>query len=98
MSGGSMNYAYRQVEEAESSISAFNPRRVAFKKLLLKVAQALHDIEWVDSGDCGPGDEDHAIDACLKFDVQQSLIDHFQAEVDKLQEYVKQLQKMKEAP
>jgi uncharacterized small protein (DUF1192 family) len=29
------------------------------------VAKALHDIEWVDSGDYGPGDENKAIRACL---------------------------------
>jgi hypothetical protein len=26
----------------------------------------LHDIEWVDSADYAPGDEDEAIRACLK--------------------------------
>jgi hypothetical protein len=29
------------------------------------VIKALHDIEWVDSGDYGPGDENKAIRACL---------------------------------
>jgi hypothetical protein len=29
------------------------------------VAKACHDIEWVDSGDCGLGDEDEAIRDCL---------------------------------
>ena len=43
-----------------------NPKRIAFKKLLQKVADAMHDIEWVESGDMSKGDEDKAIDAVFK--------------------------------
>lgn len=63
MSGGSMNYLYTQVEYAEFRTDT--PERRAFAKHLKKVAKALHDIEWVDSGDYGPGDETAAILACL---------------------------------
>ena len=67
MSGGSMNYLYSKLEY-DATFSTHTPERVAFKKHLAKVAKALHDIEWVDSGDMGPGDENAAIRACLQPD------------------------------
>jgi hypothetical protein len=65
MSGGSYDYAYRKIEELASSIAKTTPLRKAFCKHLDKVAKACFDIEWVDSGNCGPGDEDKAIRECL---------------------------------
>jgi hypothetical protein len=65
MSGGSYNYAYYRIEELAAEIRATTPLRKAFKAHLLKVAKACHDIEWVDSCDYGPSDEDKAIRACL---------------------------------
>lgn len=44
-----------------------SPRRIAFQVLWRLITDACHDIEWVDSSDCGPGDENKAIDACLNF-------------------------------
>ena len=67
MSGGSMNYLYSRLEY-EATFSTNTPERMAFKRHLVKVAKALHDIEWVDSGDSGPGDESAAIRACLQPD------------------------------
>ena len=64
MSGGSMNYLYSKVLH-QSDFPCDTPEREAFAKHLKLVAQALHDIEWVDSGDYGPGDENTAIRACL---------------------------------
>ena len=64
MSGGSMDYLYNKVEDAQ-----FIPNtseRKAFVTHLKLVAKALHDIEWVDSGDCSPGDDAKAIRACLQ--------------------------------
>lgn len=63
MSGGSMNYIYQRVGEIE--FSAETAERRAFLDHLRLVATALHDIEWVDSGDYGPGDESEAIRACV---------------------------------
>lgn len=63
MSGGSMDYLYRQVEEA--NFKENTSLRKAFRVHLNKVAKAMQDIEWVDSGDCGPGDEDKAILDCI---------------------------------
>ena len=62
-----MNYLYSKLEY-EATFSTHTPERVAFKKHLAKVAKALHDIEWVDSGDKSPGDENAAIRACLQSD------------------------------
>jgi len=60
MSGGSMNYFYRKLLW-ECDFDETTPLRVAFSRHLLKVAAALKAIEWVDSGDWGPGDEDEPI-------------------------------------
>ena len=65
MSGGSLDYFYSKLEWLIPTIKATTPLRRAFKEHLAKVAKALHDIEWVDSDDYGPGDEDKAIRECL---------------------------------
>jgi hypothetical protein len=67
MSGGSMNYMYRKLLY-DAKFETYTPERLAFKKHLVKFAEALHDIEWVDSGDKSPGDENAAIRACLQPD------------------------------
>jgi hypothetical protein len=59
-----MNYLYSRLEY-DANFDTNTPERKAFRKHLQLVANALHDIEWVDSGDCGPGDENAAIRACL---------------------------------
>lgn len=63
MSGGSMDYLHQRVGEASFNLST--PLRRAFRAHLSLVAKALHDIEWVDSGDYGKGDEEAAIRAVL---------------------------------
>lgn len=63
MSGGSMNYLYSRVQDAEFHADSLERR--AFRKHLQLVAEALRAIEWVDSGDSGPGDDTAAILACL---------------------------------
>lgn len=63
MSGGSMDYLYCKVQDAE--FRADSPLRRAFRAHLQLVAKALHDIEWVDSCDYGKGDEEEAIRAVL---------------------------------
>jgi hypothetical protein len=69
MSGGSMNYIYSRLEYG-ATFTADTPERQAFAKHLKLVVKALHDIEWVDSGDYGPGDETAAIRACLGGDAR----------------------------
>lgn len=66
MSGGSWEYLYHRIEEASGRlIESRDPLRQAFGRHLFLVAQALHDIEWVDSCDYGTGDEMPAIEAVL---------------------------------
>lgn len=67
MSGGSLNYVYSIVESAARDVKfrAETPLHHAFATHLLKVAKALHDLEWVWSSDYGPGDEVEAIRAVL---------------------------------
>ncbi len=59
-----MNYLYSKLEY-DANFKEDTPERRAFAKHLKLVAKALHDIEWVDSGDYGPGDDADAIRACL---------------------------------
>lgn len=66
MSGGSMDYLYRKVQEAaEWQAERGDARRRAFGRHLLLVAKALHDIEWVDSCDSSAGSEHAAIEKVL---------------------------------
>lgn len=64
MSGGSMNYLYSRIE-SDANFCTDTPMRKAFAAHLMKVTRALHDIEWVDSGDYGPGDDVDAIRECI---------------------------------
>ena len=63
MSGGSMDYLYEQVGIAQFSENTVLRR--AMRKHLGKVAAALRAIEWNDSGDGDP-DEEQLIRACLQ--------------------------------
>ena len=63
MSGGSMDYLSEQVEEAKFAENSVLRR--AMRKHLGKVAAALRAIEWNDSGDGDP-DEEQLIRVCLQ--------------------------------
>ena len=67
MSGGSLDYVYGRIEDAADSIASHSGRPLhrAFAKHLRLVATALHDIEWMFSGDTSPGSEDAAIRAVI---------------------------------
>lgn len=66
MSGGSYDYAYMKIEDmADELCQQRQPLRKAFGKHLKLVAKAMHDIEWVDSSDYGPGEEVDSINAVL---------------------------------
>lgn len=67
MSGGSYDYICHKIDDIEIQGTRDNKRRLLFQKLLKLVAKAMHDIEWVDSGDCGDGDENKAIDSVFDF-------------------------------
>lgn len=69
MSGGSWDYFYGRLEDVALRLQCErDPLRKAFGSHLQKCAKALHDIEWVDSCDCSPGDEVKAIKAVLGHD------------------------------
>jgi hypothetical protein len=54
VSGGSYDYAFRGVERMAYEVlrrGKSSPLRAAFAAHLELVAQAMHDIEWEDSGD-----------------------------------------------
>lgn len=63
MSGGSLDYVCYKVSDAADSLEsrAKTIQQLAFAKHLRLVGDALHDIEWVLSGDYGKGDEVEAI-------------------------------------
>lgn len=63
MSGGSMDYLYRRIEDAEFDLTT--PERIAFKQHLNLVAEACKAIEWVDSCDNSEGSETEVIAKCI---------------------------------
>lgn len=67
MSGGAYEYIYRRIDDIDLEHTLTDPRRAAFQELLKLVAQAMHDIEWVDSCDYRKGEEHEAIDKCFAF-------------------------------
>lgn len=93
MSGGSYDYLYGKIDDMADSLRRqdLEPRRAAFAKLLKLVADACHDIEWVDSCDYGKGDDHEAIDkvfAFLKADPEVIKKAHaYDALVARLQEF-----------
>jgi hypothetical protein len=67
MSGGSLGYLYTRVEDAAEEVRgrARTALQRAFAEHLHKVAKALHDVEWLYSGDYGEGDEVAALEAVI---------------------------------
>ena len=63
MSGGSLDYVYHKVEDVANRLQekGNTPLQRAFGVHLSKVAKALHDVEWVMSGDYSNGDDEKAI-------------------------------------
>ena len=59
MSGGSLDYVCYKVDDAIEVIErrATTVLQIAFAKHLKDVAKALHDLEWVYSGDYSEGQE-----------------------------------------
>lgn len=62
MSGGHYNYSYRHTSDMAQELGeSADPLRKRFAQHLRLVANAMHDIEWVDSGDYPHGGEYEAI-------------------------------------
>ena len=68
MSGGSLDYACRRIDDLAGEIEqrAETPQHRAFATHLRLVAKAAHDLEWMWSGDTSPGDEVAALNAVLR--------------------------------
>jgi len=69
MSGGALDYFYFRFEDVIEQIQERYPDSAIhsdFIKHLRKVQLALHDVEWVMSGDYKQGDDVKAIKKCLK--------------------------------
>lgn len=92
MSGGSYDYAYLKVQDFIGNLRSLHnsPIRKAFADHLELVAKAMHDIEWVDSGDYGKGDEEESIRKCISKDSElKSAIDMAEKMVKILEDTIK---------
>ena len=90
MSGGSMDYLYSKIEFG-ATFSEDSPERKAFRKHLELVIKALHDIEWVDSGDYGYGRENEAILKCInKTDILEAAKERLDESIKEAKETLKQ--------
>lgn len=89
MSGGSWDYICYKVADASNRLVRQEcPHRRAFGLHLRLVAQALHDIELVDSSDTSAGDEIKAIMSVIKPN------EVLQVSLDEARKTVKSLQKL----
>lgn len=71
MSGGSWDYVYQRFEGVSGRlISSKEPLRRALGKKIALIADAMHDIEWVDSCDLGKGDDVKSIEKALGKDAR----------------------------
>ncbi|HFD31654.1 MAG TPA: hypothetical protein ENJ28_02910 [Gammaproteobacteria bacterium] len=69
MSGGSWDYFYTKCQDTSERLDSSScPYRRALGKKMDKIAKAMHDIEWVDSGDYGSYDDIQAIKDSLGAD------------------------------
>ena len=93
MSGGSWDYlTFRVGEAADRLYNSKDALRKALGVHLHLVAEALHDIEWVDSGDMSNGDEKEAILRVIqKEDWLSVLVEDATKIRDQLSELIKEI-------
>ena len=93
MSGGSYDYLYSKVEDVANRLSDISetPLRRAFAEHLQLVASALHDIEWVDSGDMGKDGDVDAIRAVLGNSANAQELSVLLADFERLADKVKEV-------
>ena len=85
MSGGHYNYLYRDIDAfADAMLQDADPIRRAFGQHLVMVSQAMHDIEFVDSGDYAPGQEHKAIQKALGDKWREKTLDEIQVAMETL--------------
>lgn len=95
MSGGSLNYFYQEVSDAAALIREKNtnyqgndPVINAFADHLVKVSEALHDVEWVFSGDYSVDQCHESISKCLSSDHTQDMIKRHEREIMALEQLI----------
>lgn len=93
MSGGFYEYADYKLRSfiGEFAAEANTPLRKAFLTHLIDVAEAIHDIEWVDSGDYGPGDENESIKKVLGPHWKELTLESVLQEMESTKEQLKEL-------
>ena len=95
MSGGSWNYCHEQIENiAKDLLNHKDPLRKALGRKMELIAKALHDIEWVDSGDYDPGREIEAIKKALgdyKLPVLAELVEEAKEIKTQIEDFLKEL-------
>jgi hypothetical protein len=80
MSGGSWDYAFSHFDGVANRLSReSDPLRRLLGIRVELIAKALHDIEWVDSGDYNSGDDVAAIKAVLSADLSADIRDEINA-------------------
>lgn len=93
MSGGSYGYLCYKISDAARQLDCKSQPayRRAFAKHLHLVAEAMHDVEWVDSSDYGNGDDKKAIMACIKpKDVLNASVEQAQRMIDELKTLIQE--------
>lgn len=81
MSGGSWDYLCYKMQDAAHRLMRKEEctYRRAFGELMNKCADAMHDIEWVDSSDKSEGDDEVSIMKCITHsDVLKTLVEEAQ--------------------
>tara|TARA_R110000796_G_C14432950_1_gene421356 strand:- start:436 stop:726 length:291 start_codon:yes stop_codon:yes gene_type:complete len=86
MSGGSLDYLCYKVGEVADQLTDKNNTTLqrAFGEHLKKVEKALHDVEWVFSGDYGTGDDEKAIKEVLQDSTDQKVLAILKSDAVKL--------------
>lgn len=96
MSGGSYDHLYYKIEDAAMRLmKPHEPSyRRAFGELIYRCALAMKDVEWVDSGDKSPGDDEAAIMRCIfPQDVMGCSLERAQEIMEELKELIEEVKK-----
>jgi hypothetical protein len=80
MSGGSWDYAFSRFDDVADRLAGeSDPLRRLMAKRVALLTKALHDIEWVDSGDYSDGKEVEAIKAFLNAEFGDQVVNEINA-------------------
>jgi hypothetical protein len=95
MSGGSWDYITHKFDDVANQLkSEKDPLRRLMGQRVALLAKAMHDIEWVDSGDYSEGDDLEAINAFLWADSSQNIRDEIAAVVERTKGDIDKLQRL----